>query len=365
MKIISNVPLNNVSFGHVSFCIMREFWKKNIQVDWFPMSNNTDVSSFDKAETEFLDWLKACGDNAIKNYKADSPTFRLWHIGGAQHQIGRNQYLFTFHECDQITDVERNILNNQRAIFVSSNETKNVFETYGVKVPVIYVPLGYDSLHFKPTGKKYYSDNVTSWFIGGKFEKRKATERVIRAWIAKFGNDRNHILNTMIHNPFIRPEDNDAIFNNLCGGKKIFNINRLPYVKNLTAMNEIMNSADIVLDCSLSEAWSLPSFHAVGLGKHAILHNASAIKEWGNADNAILIESNGKTPAKDGMFFHDGQPFNQGNFWNFDDAELPVAFDKVLTRKNENKVNEAGKQLVEKFKWEDSVSKILEVMENK
>jgi glycosyltransferase involved in cell wall biosynthesis len=270
--------------------------------------------------------------------------------------------LLTFFELDQIQETERNILNQQKAVIVTSEETKQVFVDGGVTVPVHYVPLGYDTEHFYKTSRKYYADDVTSWLVAGKLEKRKATAETIQAWLKKFGNNHKHVLNLSIYNSFVKKEDNEAWFNQICGGKKYFNVNYLPYVKTLGELNDIYNCSQIVIDMSRGEGHSYPSFHTLGLGKHAIIHNASAMKGWANAENAVLVESSGKIKAADGMFFPEDGPFNVGNLWNWEESALMEAFDKVMERKNANKINEAGLLIPQNFTWSKTVDKILEII---
>jgi hypothetical protein len=90
---------------------------------------------------------------------------------------------------------------------------------------------------------------------------------------------------------------------------------------------------------SRGEGWSLPSFHTVGLGKHAIIHNCSSLKGWANKENAVLVEPRGKVKAVDGIFFSGQGPFNVGNFWNWDEEDFMKALDQVVERKKMNKIN--------------------------
>lgn len=358
-----SVALNNLSFGYVGYQILKELYNRKIDISYFPIGQ-PDLTAFNKINPDFVSWIQNSANNAVSTYKRSNPTLKQWHINGSHESVGKEQVLFTFHEVDAITPVERNILNNQKAVIVSSQETKEVFEDGGVTIPVHFVPLGYDAEYFNRLNKSYYPENITVWLLAGKFEFRKSTQDVIRAWIKKFGNNPGHMLHLSIFNPFFKPEDNARLFEAACEGKRYFNINYIGYTKTLTELNDLYNSADIVMDMSRGEGWSLPAFHTVGLGKHAIIHNASSLKGWANNDNAILVEPSGKVKAVDGLFFSGQGPFNVGNFWNWNEADLIVAFDKVLERKNKNKINYAGLELQNKFTWQKTMDQILNVLCN-
>jgi hypothetical protein len=357
-----NIPLNNLSFGFVGYQILKELYKRNKTVNLFPIGGGVDLSCFDKTEESFQKWIGA-SINSLQNYDKNSPTLKLWHINQGWESVGRNQVLFTFHETDQISNVEANILNQQKAVIVSSEETKKVFEDGGVTVPVYYVPLGFDKDYFNKTQKKYYPDNVTCWTIAGKAEMRKATAETINVWLKKYGNSNEHILHLMIYNPFYKPEDNSNIIQQICQGKQYTNINPLPYMKTLTELNECYNATDITVDMSLGEGWSLPSFHMLGLGKHAVVHNCSAMKGWANQSNSVLVEPKGKVRAFDGIFFRQDTPFNIGNFYKWEEQDLSAAFDLALARKKASKINMAGLKIQDEFTWKKTTDVILDILE--
>src|SRR5690606_11627246 len=136
--------------------------------------------------------------------------------------------------------------------------------------------------HFYKTGKDYHPQGICHWFIGGKLEiLRKRHLKTIQNWIKLYANKYDHVLNLSIYNPFLNQEQHNALFAQIFKGQpKPFNINILPFTVTLSEYNETLNNADIVIDGGGSEGWSLPSFTAVALGKHAIVHNNSGIKEW-------------------------------------------------------------------------------------
>jgi hypothetical protein len=359
-----NLAINNLSFGFCSYNILQEFFKRGIQPNLFPIAGNVDLSTFDKSTPEFHQFIQSCAQKAPLSYSRKDPSFRLWHITQSEFSQSNDNYLFVFHELDSLTPLEVNILNNQTKIFVSSNYTKQVFESYGVKVPVVFIPLGFDSSHFKTTNKKYYADDITVWSIFGKLEHRKRHAKTIKSWLKKYGNNPKHMLHLHVYNTFLKPEDNNTALANILEGVRYSNVNPIGYTKTLTELNENYNAANIVLDMSGAEGWSLPSFTCVGLGKHAVVHNVTAMKEWATDKNAVLVEPENKIEVYDGIFFNKGNPINQGNIFDWNENAFIAACETAETRFKNNPVNTAGLDIQKDFTWASTVDKILENIQN-
>jgi glycosyltransferase involved in cell wall biosynthesis len=355
MKLNVNVPINSVSFGFVGYQIINQLLKQDVDFDFSPIGDQIDLSSFNKRPFELQNTLTSKAANFAKVYSRKNPTLRLWHIRGSEQSIGTGNHLFTFHELDALTPAEVNILNNQEQIFLSSQESVDVFKSYGVKVPVHYVPLGYDTSHFYPTRKKYLKD-VTVFGIFGKFEKRKNTAKVIRAWLKKFGNNPKYRLHCHIYNPFFTPDQNKEIALKIVEGKEYSNINFFGYTATLGELNDSFNCCDIALDMSGGEGFSLGSFHCVGLEKKAVIHNVTAMKDWAkDSPNVTLVDPIAKIPAADGMFFAQDGDYNIGNIYQWDEEDFIKAIDLTLSKK----VQTIGSSFVMKYSWENTVNQIL------
>ena len=66
MKLLVNAPINALSFGNVSVNILKELYKKNIDLCLFPIGNKTEIQAFDKANPKFLEYLQ---DATNKRYE--------------------------------------------------------------------------------------------------------------------------------------------------------------------------------------------------------------------------------------------------------------------------------------------------------
>jgi hypothetical protein len=204
------------------------------------------------------------------------------------------------------------IAKSQDKVIVTSNYALDLFKQKGCD-NFVFAPLGFDE-DFHRTDRTYLKD-VTHFGLMGKFEKRKNTAGIIKAWLKKYGNNNKYQLSCCITNPFFKPEQMNEIINGVLEGKRYSNINFLPYLKTNQEVNELLNAIDIDLTgLSFAEGWNLPSFNATCLGKWSIVSNATSHKDWATDENSILVECDSHVDSHDGAFFLSGQSFNQGTF---------------------------------------------------
>lgn len=353
-------PLNSLSFGQISYGITEWLFRNNYDVNLFPISNNCDLSAFDKAPAGYEDWLRKSISNSLTNFKKTYPTLKIWHIhsGGHLGVVGTKQYLLTFHELDSLTETEVNILNQQEKVFVTSNYSKNIFEKYGVTVPVIYAPMGFDAIHTHTVPKKTITGNPITISVFGKAELRKHTFRVIKILAEKFGNNPNYRVNLHTHNSFFKNEEMIAMYNAVFNNQKPWNMTIYGFLPTNSHMNEAFNMCDIVVDMSGGESISIPSMCCVALGKHAVIHNCTAMKDWASYENAVLVEPYEKMPVYDGKFFAQGLQYNQGNIFSWKDDDFKSALDIAVERFKKNPVNEAGFELQKRYSFDSGASVI-------
>ena len=353
---ILNLPLNSLSFGNVSLNILTELFLRKEEVSVVPIGN-TDLSSFECSE-EFLAWLKEAIERGVKSLDRSDKGFKLWHIQGLLESFQNKPCGLTFHETDRLTDTEVNILKQQRKTFVTSRYTKEVFEKHGLD-NVVYCPLGFDSKHFKKTGKRYLGKNVKTFGLYGKLESRKNTLRILSAWIKKFGNQEGYALNCAISNQFLELNYyNSIIASTFPNGEKPFNVNFIDFQKTTAEYNDVLNAADVDLTgMSSCEGFNLPTFQSLCLGKWSVCLDAHVHKDFANEENAILVPTTGMRKADDGVFFKEGYFVNQGEWFDFSDEDL----DKALDRASElaKTPNPKGEALADEFTWSKTVDTIL------
>ncbi len=357
-------PLSSVSFGQVSYNILKQLYLKGLSPHWFPIGG-VDLSSFDKCPQDMQLWLNSCAQKALKSYSRKSPEFRMWHINQSETSHSNEQTLLTFHECSNITEFEKNILNNQKNVLVTSNYTKKVMESAGVN-NVSVVHLGFDNENFKKIDKHPYQGACLVWNVAGKWETtRKKTGRLIKLWASVYGNNPKHRLHLHTYNVFLdsNPEQcaakNQQLVNQALEGKSFWNINLInKHLSTATEYNSFINAGDIFLDGGGAEGWNIPGHASTALGKHLVCINSGGVKEWANNENAVLVEPDGMIDAPDNMFFAPNQPFNQGSFPNWKDDDFVAGMKAAEERHSKNPINIAGLEL-QKMTYSNTVDTIL------
>ena len=338
MQLIVEAPINRLSFGNVTYNILRQLWRKGVDVIWFPLSGNADFSAFDKIDKDFGQWLQASANSANKKIKPNIPTFKLWHLNGSASRIGAKQFLYTFYELDQPTPDEINLAKFQNKVYFSSNYAADKFKESGVDAGVL--PVGFDE-DFHKTNKQYLNPDVVHFGLMGKFEKRKHTEKIIKLWLKKYGNDNKYQLTVCVTNPFLKDDENKSVLMDCLENKQYKNINFLPHLKTNSEVNDLLNSIDIDLTgLSGAEGWNLPAFNASCLGKWSI----------------------GIEPCYDGKFFQENSPFNQGNIHTWDSDIVSQAMDQAVSKKGQ--INKAGEELKSKFSYSNAVDALIKGVES-
>jgi hypothetical protein len=353
------VPINSLSLGQVSVGILRELYNRNIFPNIFPISGNVDLSSY-KTDQNFIDWLSFCMQKGPKEFHKVDTNIKLWHIAGSWNNIhAKNQVLFTAHETDFITETEKNILSTKNKVFVTSQYSKETFSNYGVN-NVEYCPNFFDSTHFyKKEVQKKTQEDVITFGLFGKFERRKLTSEILSLWAKKFGNNDKYRLNCCITNPHVAEDWQVKNINILFNGKVPWNISFIPFQQKNEVYNDILNSIDIDLSgLSGAEGWNLPAFQNLCLGKIGIFLDAHGHKSYIDEAQCIKVQPSRKVEIYDNFFFKKGDIFNQGNMYMFSHEDCLNALDEAVEWKKNNLVVD-NSNLVNKFTAANTVDILL------
>lgn len=314
-----SLPLNGLSFGQTSLCILKELFNRKIPINLFPIGQ-PQLEAY-QISAEFGSWLQNVINRAPGKYKRKDKGFKLWHCQNGWEKVSDYQGLMTFVETDQIGENEFNTLNNQDVVFATNSYTKKIFEDYGLENCKL-APLGFDSDTFYETGSVYLDNDITVWSMVGKCEIRKNTLRLLNIWSKLYGNQRNHRLNLLIHNPFLPDDVQGRQIAAALENRPYYNITFLPHLKTNAETNDFFNCSDVCINLSSAEGFDLPAIQGLGLGKTIIGTDCHAHVDYLNERNAIIVKYSGKIPANDGQFFIPGQAYNQGNFFNLTDEAI-------------------------------------------
>lgn len=358
MSFALNVPINLVSFGQVATTWLRKLYERNACPLVFPIGGQADLST-QHLDAPFVSWLQTQINLSVESHCRKNPTLKLWHLDGSLDSFSEKQVLLSFYELDSPTQREINIGKNNTLVF-SSKYTCEVFKSSGVNCH--HVPLGFDHYNFKKLDKQFFTDGRVTFNLVGKLEKRKRHEKTIRAWVKKYGNNPRYFLQCAVYNHFLKPEDNQALVNNILEGKKYFNVNFLGFMQKNSTYNDFLNSGDIILATSGGEGWGLPEFHSVAVGKHAVVLNEHGYKEWANEKNSTLFNSSGKIECYDGIFFKKGESLNQGNIFDFNEDDFLSACEEAVKKVGKNRVNEEGLKLQETFTIDKTLDGLMELL---
>lgn len=324
-----NCPLGAVSFGQVSVAILRELFKRGEHPCIFnigPIDIGTQVP-----DPAFNQWLQVCINTAQQRHGRQRTAYKLWHLNGSlETYSSTDNRLLTFQETGQLTPTELNILRQQQKVYVTNRYAQTFFKQFGVEA--VYAPLGFDSHNFRVLEKRPSIEGVTSWLLTSKLERRKWTLRQLALWVKRYGNLKEHRLNLAISNPFLDKPTQDALIVQALEGKHYWNINRLEYCPTNAEYNSLLQSSEIVLCCSGSEGYGLPEYHAAAMGAWPVAMRAHAHLDHFTDENAVFVNPNGMVPIYDGVFFHQGQPFSQGNIFDFSDEEWYTACEEARRR---------------------------------
>jgi hypothetical protein len=362
---IASLPINGTSFGNISVGFLYELFLRKAEDFILFDIGSPDLRVFNRLNNhdEFINFINKLRTNPLERYSRKMPHFKLWHVNSSENSVSNKNTLMTFHELDNLTRSEAQILGNQDNVVVTSDYARDIFSDH-IDVPIHVVPLFFDDLHYSVNNERSkIPSDVCVWHLGPiKWERRKWTEKAIKCWVKKFGGNNQHILKIACYNPFINPEGNNAFLAQALNGVKPHNVSIQGYMETLAECNAFCNASDIVLEPSGGEGWSLPSFSAVCLGKHALVHFCSGVKMWASNENSVLVEPENKESAVDGIFFHPNQPFNQGNIFSWSEDKWIEGMEKVYERWKKNRVNEEGVKLREKFSRKKFVDSILGIL---
>lgn len=198
-------------------------------------------------------------------------------------------------------------------VWVPSEWGRSIFEVAGIPRGCIrVVPEGVDTLLFTPSTDPR-RDDIFRFLYVGKWEERKGTVDLIRAFTQEF-HRRDRVVLTMhfgcdeIHGRSIESLMRQEL--KLCGSDA-------SNIQVSTRLSEqqlvhLMQSSDAFVLPTRAEGWGLPILEAMACGLPCIVTNYSAHLEFVNDANSYLIDVERFCPVSDTYFF---PPTNDWGVW--------------------------------------------------
>ena len=133
--------------------------KLDVDLGIFPIGdlNQLDLSAFDPSD-EIKKYIEDCINKRWDYLDKDIPSLKLWHLNGSDNRKNPRQYLYTFYECNEPTEIEKQIALAQDRVIFSSKYAADHFRKAGVELSM-NIPLGLDRDFFR-TEKTYLKDTI-------------------------------------------------------------------------------------------------------------------------------------------------------------------------------------------------------------
>lgn len=271
---------------------------------------------------------------------------------------------YTVWESTLYPDSFFNQLKTFDQIWVPTKWQAEITEKQGIpqnKIKV--VPEGVDVDTFYP--QKTHKNEKFTFVMFGRWDGRKSTTEIIRAFKNKFGNNENVQLLLSVDNPFANDdmsstEERLKKYNLEAENIKVLHfLSREEYVKTL-------KNADVFLSCSRSEGWNLPLIEAMACGVPSIYSNCSGQLEFAE-NRGVPVDIVREIPIKElnEPFFRMADDV-RGNWYEPDFKDL----EKKMIEVYDNYESYAQKALLdsgyirENFTWQKAAAKANEILMN-
>lgn len=309
------------------------------------------VSPYGNAIPETQEEIELFTELIHKPFHYDAPCLNIWHQYSLDKKIGRGKYFaMPIFELDRFNEKELYHLKYPDELIVNSTWAQEVIKEQTGRDSYV-VPLGTDSNIFHKVEKK---QGPYTFFIGGKWEIRKAHDIIAECFARAFPNQKDVKLIVACHNPFLTRNEIEEWENKFCG----LNVEFAGPFQTQLELAAKMAIADCGIFVSRAEGWDLPCLDMMSMGKPIIASFCTAHTEYCNDDNSFLLHFKDFEDAYDGKWFH-----GQGRWVSYGENEKDQLIE-IMRYCKENNITEnlAGEQTADKFSWENSTKKLIEVI---
>lgn len=350
MNIIS--PINQLGYGIAGLNIVKELSKLYSTSLW-PIGQ---VQVTNESDSHII---KSCMNNAhMPDFNA--ACIRIWHQHDMSQFVGKGKHIgFPIFELDEFNNMEKHHLNSLDSIFVCSDWAKQVcINNLDISKDNIHVvPLGVDTDIFQPC--TFNEHGTTVFFNCGKWEIRKGHDILPEIFSQAFTDSDNVELWMMCSNPFLS-ESETRNWQNLYMNSKLGH--KVRFINRQNTQLEVYNIMKLV-DCGIfpskAEGWNLEALELMSCGKHLIITDYSAHRQFCNQNNAYLVDINNVEIAFDNKWFKS----NVGSWAKIDSDSIDQFINHMKTvhekkQKGELKLNTAGIQTANEFTWSATAKRI-------
>lgn len=348
-------PINSLSYGYVSYNIIKSLIGQGHEISLFPLGgiDTTDITN----PNDIRMLQNAINNSSNEKFSFNNPSIRIFHQNQlAQHVSNKLRIGFPIFELDEFSPIEKIHLSGQDALFVCSKWAKSIIEKNGIKTPTYVVPLGVDNTIFDKNKRVERKKDEPYRFLNiGKWEYRKGHDFLIEAFNNAFTDKDNVELVLCPHNFFINDEQtkewHDLYMASPLKDKILF-IRRLERQEDIAYL---INSCDCGIFPSRAEGWNLGLLECMSMGLDTIATNYSAHTEFCNQDNCHLLEIKESESAFDGVFFKNGI----GNWAQLDDKVMEQCVAAMRKSYTNRKVNEGGIKTGQIYTWNNTATTLI------
>ena len=353
MQINLHSGISTLSYGVVGLNILRSLSKLGHDLVYWPIGHI-------EAIPPDTGLINQCIQNQV-NVNKNSPCLKVFHEFDLCTRIGSGKYgTMSFFEIDRLDARRVAHLNCSDIIFCPSTWAKKVMEESGVKPEKVICHPGVDTNLFRP--KPLQNDEVTRFCSIGKWEVRKSFQELATAFEKAFLPEDKVELYIAADNPFFPEEENQAwrnIFIKSKLGSKVKFINRS---LDQGSIVDLINHCDCLVSPSKAEGFNLPALEALACGRHVITTNYSAMPDFCDDKNSMLINIDKTQPCYDGHWF---TPESIGDaYWAYygqNQIDQLINYMRGIHKQKqygELKINEYGSKTGKEFSW-DKTTKII------
>ncbi len=269
--------------------------------------------------------------------------------------IGSPRIFYTVWESSQVPELHVRLFDSADMIWVPTEWGRQIFARAGLKEQKLrVVPEGVDANIFHPLPATPNKKSVFRFLCVGKWERRKGTADLVRAFASEFTPSEPVELVMHCHNIYLPGFDlKAAIASELAavGGAApritVSNHATLP------GLIKLMQRSDAFVLPTRGEAWGLPILEAMACGLPCIVTDCTGHRTFANESNSYLISVAGSCPAYDPIFYDEN--LDWGEWCEPDTHHLQSLMRHVFENREEAKEKgRAARRDAVRWSWDNA-----------